>query len=49
MLQSLLHMENMRGSMLDQLGPVAQVGSQDHHFGIGPEGTSEQAQPVQLL
>ena len=49
LLQCLLHMQNVRGTMLDQFSPVAQVGSQDNHFGVRSEGAIEQAQPVQLL
>jgi hypothetical protein len=39
----------MRGAMLDQFGPMRQVGSQGHHLGIRPDGAIEQAQAVELL
>jgi hypothetical protein len=35
-------MQDVGGAVLDQLSPVAQVGPQADHLGIGPEGAGEE-------
>jgi hypothetical protein len=49
LLQGFLHMQDVRGAVLNEFSPMTQVSPQRDHLGIGPEGAGQQAQTVQLL
>ena len=47
--QRLLHVQDVRGAMLDQGGAVTEQTAQGAHLGIGSKRAAQQAQTVQLL